>query len=102
MGKIEARERAYVTPSTCEVLPDVGRKLREMREAANLSLSDLGEQIHFQGNDWLNALEEGRMSDVLNGTEGTIRGLIKKYARRAKVDPRAVLDLYEKQRLGER
>jgi ribosome-binding protein aMBF1 (putative translation factor) len=97
--RIADAERAFVTPSTHENLPAVGQELRKMREKASISLPDLSTQIHYQ-DEWLGALEDGRMSDVLNGAEGTIRGLIKKYARRANVDPGSTLDMYERQRLG--
>lgn len=99
MKAIVAAERALMTPSTQELLPMVGAELRQMREAAGISLPEMSEQLHFHGDDWLNSLEEGRMAEVLNGAEPTIRGLIRKYARRAGVDPRETLALYEKQRL---
>jgi DNA-binding transcriptional regulator YiaG len=102
MKEITDAEARLLVPSTHEVLPEVGKALKEMREAAGVTRDEFSDQFNFSYQPWLEALEDGRMAEVFTGSEQSIRGLIKKYAARAGVDPRETLAMYERQRLGER
>lgn len=73
---------------------NVGSMLRALREARNMSLSEVSARLKFSARQ-LNALEQERWEDLPQGM--SLRGLVRNYARFLRADPDALLDALERQ-----
>jgi cytoskeletal protein RodZ len=72
-------------------MPGLGESFRAAREARNLSLSDVAEQIHIRA-IYLQAIEEEEWSAI--AAPVYVRGFIRTYARFLGLDPQGSIDRF--------
>lgn len=72
-------------------MPGLGEELRAAREARNLSLSDVSEQIHIRS-VYLQSIEEERWASI--AAPVYVRGFIRTYARCLGLDPEAAVERF--------
>jgi len=70
-------------------MPGLGEAFRAAREARNLSLSDVAEQIHIRS-VYLQAIEEENWSAIVAPVY--VRGFIRTYARFLGIDPQSAIE----------
>ena len=76
------------------VYTNVGQILREARVAKDLTVDQIATELRIEARQ-LTALEENRFEQI--GPAVFIKGYIRQYAQRLGLDPRALMDIYNRQ-----
>jgi hypothetical protein len=95
---IELRERRFASVSTVTDFPEIGVRYQRAREAVGLTVEDVARSVHAP-EDWIAAIDKGNLGSVMDGAEGTVRGMLREYARTVNLDAEEQVALYESMRL---